>query len=101
VVASPLFSNLIFGRADATTLVVLVALSLVAVILHHFLEALFAALRKYSIVSTMHFCQSLSFAAISLTLMWFWRFSAASIVIGHRIAGPVVCRARFCGECRA
>ena len=83
VIAAPLFSNLIFGRADATTLVLLVALSLVAVILHHFLEALFAALRKYSIVSTMHFCQSLSFATISLTLMWFWRFSAASIVIGY------------------
>lgn len=86
LIAAPLFSNLIFGRADATTLVVLVALSLVAVILHHFLEALFAALRKYSIVSTMHFCQSLSFAAISLTLMWFWQFSAASIVIGYGMA---------------
>ncbi len=86
VVAAPLFSNLIFGRADATTLVVLVALSLVAVILHHFLEALFAALRKYSIVSTMHFCQSFLFATISLTLMWFWQFSAASIVIGYGMA---------------
>ncbi|HVT30348.1 MAG TPA: oligosaccharide flippase family protein, partial [Lacipirellulaceae bacterium] len=59
VIAAPLFSDLIFGRTDATSLVVLVALSLVAVILHHFLEALFAALRKYSIVSTMHFCQSI------------------------------------------
>src|SRR4051794_20765983 len=86
VVAAPLFANLIFGEPDATTLVVLVALSLVAVILHHFLEALFAALRKYSIVSTMHFCQSVLFAAISLTLMWFWSFSAASIVIGYGMA---------------
>ncbi|HEX5471114.1 MAG TPA: lipopolysaccharide biosynthesis protein [Lacipirellulaceae bacterium] len=83
VAVAPLFSDLIFGRTDATTLVVLVALSLVAVILHHFLEALFAALRKYSIVSTMHFCQSMLFAVISLTLLWFWRFSAASIVIGY------------------
>ena len=31
-------------------------------ILHHFLEALFAALRKFRIVSTMQFCQSMSFA---------------------------------------
>lgn len=80
------FSDLIFGRPDASTLVVLVALSLAAVILHHFLEALFAALRKYSIVSTMHFCQSVSFAAVSLALLWCWEFSAASIVIGYGMA---------------
>jgi O-antigen/teichoic acid export membrane protein len=80
------FSNLIFGRPDAPTLVVLVALSLAAVISHHFLEALFAALRKYSIVSTMHFCQSVSFAVISLALLWWWDFSAACIVIGYGMA---------------
>ncbi len=86
VATAPLFSTLIFGSADDTTLVVILALSLVAVILHHYLEAVFAALRKYTIVSTMHFCQSLSFAVISLTLLWFWRFSAVSIVIGYGMA---------------
>ena len=86
IAGAPLFSNVIFGTADDTTLVLLVALSLVAVILHHYLEALFAALRKYTIVSTMHFCQSMLFAIISLTLMWFWQFSAASIVIGYGAA---------------
>ena len=86
VAAAPRFSDLIFGRPDATTLVVLLAFSLVAVILHHFLEALFASLRKYSIVSTMHFCQSVSFGAISLMLLWCWRFSAESIVIGYGMA---------------
>jgi PST family polysaccharide transporter len=86
VAAAPRFSDLIFGRADATTLVVLVAISLVAVILHHYLEALFAALRKYSIVSTMHFCQSMSFAVISLALLGLWQSSAASIVIGYGMA---------------
>ena len=83
---APRFSDLIFGRPDATSIVVLLSLSLAAVILHHFLEALFAALRKFSIVSTMHFCQSMLFAVISLTLMWCWRFAAESIVIGYGAA---------------
>lgn len=80
------FSSLIFGREGAGTLVLFVALSLVAVIAHHFLEAVFSALRKFSIVSTMHFCQSISFAVISLTLMWCWQFSAASVIVGYGAA---------------
>lgn len=83
---APRFSSLIFGRNDAASLVLLVALSLVAVIAHHFMEAIFSALRKFSIVSTMHFCQSISFAVISLALLWCWRFSAASIVVGYGAA---------------
>jgi O-antigen/teichoic acid export membrane protein len=98
--AASQFSELIFGRADESTTVVLIAISLAAVILHHFLEALFAALRKFSIVSTMHFCQSLIFAAVSLSLLWWWRLSAESIVIGYGIgclasaAGALVCKGR-------
>jgi O-antigen/teichoic acid export membrane protein len=80
------FSNLIFGRDDAAFLVLLVALSLIAVIAHHFMEAVFSALRKFSIVSTMHFCQSISFAIISLALMWCWQFSAASVIAGYGAA---------------
>ena len=83
---APRFSDLVFGRPDATTLVVLLVAQLAAVILHHYLEALFAALRKFSIVSTMHFGQSLSFAVISLTLLWTWRLGAESIVIGYGAA---------------
>lgn len=86
IIAAPRFSDLIFGRADCTTLVIIVSLSMVGVILHHFLEALFSALRKFSIVSTMHFCQSISFAVISLGLMWCWRSAAESIVIGYGAA---------------
>ena len=78
--------RLVFGRPDRKTLVMLVAGSLVAVILHHFLEALFAALRKFRIVSTMQFCQSMCFAVISLSLLWWWRLSAESIVIGYGAA---------------
>ncbi len=83
---TPSFSWLVFGRPDRKSLVMLMAGSLVAVILHHFLEALFAALRKFRIVSTMQFCQSICFAVISLSLLWWWRLSAESIIIGYGAA---------------
>lgn len=86
VLAAPAFSDLIFGRPDQRALTLLLAASLVAVILHHFLEALFAALRKFPIVSTMHFCQSLGFAAISLGLLLCWRPVAGSIIIAYGVA---------------
>jgi O-antigen/teichoic acid export membrane protein len=86
LVAVPKFSQLIFGRPDQRTLVILLAVSLSAVILHHFLEALFAALRKFRIVSTMHFFQSIFFAIISLSLLWYWRSAAESVIIGYGAA---------------
>lgn len=86
VCAAPSFSQLAFGRPDRRTLIVLIAVSLLAVILHHFLEALFAALRKFRIVSTMQFCQSFLFATISLSLLWWWRVAAESIIIGYGAA---------------
>ena len=71
------FSKVIFDNWDQSKLVIVLVISLAAVILHHFLEALFSALRKFSIVSTMHFCQSISFAIISLVLICCWRSAAA------------------------
>ncbi len=84
--AAPTFSKVIFDNWNESKLVMVLAASLAAVILHHFLEALFSALRKFSIVSTMHFCQSISFAVISLALAWSWRPTAESIIIGYGAA---------------
>lgn len=86
VLAAPSFSTLVFGEPDQRALIFLMAASLAAIILHHFLEALFAGLRKYRIVSAMQFCQSMTFAAISLGLLWWWRLAAESIVIGYGAA---------------
>ncbi|MCI0333229.1 MAG: oligosaccharide flippase family protein [Planctomycetes bacterium] len=83
VVAAPQFSDLIFGQPDRPTMVLILAASLASVIFHHFLESLFAALRKFTIVSTMHFFQSMAFAALSLCLLWWWQFSAESVVVGY------------------
>jgi O-antigen/teichoic acid export membrane protein len=84
--AAPSFSTLVFGRPDRPTLTLLMAASLAAVILHHFLEAVFAGLRNFRVVSAMQFCQSLLFATISLSLMWWWKLAAESVVIGYGAA---------------
>jgi O-antigen/teichoic acid export membrane protein len=86
IAAAPRFSDIIFGQPDRASMVMLLAASLAAIILHHFLESLFAALRKFSIVSTMQFCQSMAFAAFSLGLLWWWRMAAESVVIGYGAA---------------
>jgi O-antigen/teichoic acid export membrane protein len=101
---TPSFSWLVFGRTDRKTLVMLMAGSLVSVILHHFLEALFAALRKFRIVSMMQFCQSMGFAVISLSLLWWWQLSAESIIVGYgaaclvSAAGALLWTGRSLGE---
>jgi PST family polysaccharide transporter len=82
-VEAPRFSKVIFDNWNQTALVTVLSINLAAVILHHYLEALFSAFRKFSIVSTMHFCQSISFALISLTLLCWWRTAAESIIIGY------------------
>ncbi|MEM1305117.1 MAG: lipopolysaccharide biosynthesis protein, partial [Planctomycetota bacterium] len=64
----------------------LVAGCLAVIILHHFLEAVFAGLRLFRVVSAMHFCQSMAFAAIALTLIMKWRADASSIVAGYAAA---------------
>jgi O-antigen/teichoic acid export membrane protein len=86
VLAAKQFSDLIFGRPDARGLVMLLAVSLAAVILHHYLEAVFASLRKFSIVSMMHFAQSMLFAVLSLSLLWWWRLAAECIVFSYGLA---------------
>ncbi|MEQ8846296.1 lipopolysaccharide biosynthesis protein [Botrimarina sp.] len=74
---------LVFGDASRAALAGGVVACLGLVILHHYFEAVFAGLRMYRVVSTMHFTQSVSFAVVSLALVAFWRPAAASIVIGY------------------
>lgn len=77
---------LVFGNSDRVGLMAGVIVCLAIVILHHFLEAVFAGLRMYRVVSAMHFTQSMSFALFSLSLLAFWRQATASLVIGYGAA---------------
>lgn len=79
-------AHLVFGDPTESALLVLVTAALAMVILHHFLEAVFAGLRIFRVVSFMQFVQSMLFAAISLTLLVVWRADAWSIVAGYGAA---------------
>ncbi len=83
IVAAPWFSSLVFGRPDHVVLVRLMAGCLAVVIVQHFLEALFSAFRVYRVVSVMQLVHSLSFAALGLGLLFFWRVSPLSIVLAY------------------
>lgn len=83
------FAYLVFGDSSNATLMAAVALCLGAVILHHFLEAVFAGLRLFRVVSTMHFFQSMAFAALALTLVATWRADALSVVVAYAAASAL------------
>lgn len=87
------FAYVVFGSQQQQTLLLLVAATLAAVILHHFLEAVFAGLRLFRVVSAMHFAQSMMFAALSLTLLTVWRRDEWSVVAGYGLA----CLLSACG----
>ncbi|HMO85534.1 MAG TPA: oligosaccharide flippase family protein, partial [Lacipirellulaceae bacterium] len=82
---APQVARLLFGQPEMAGLVRGIGLCLAAVILHHTLTALLAALRLYRIVSAMNFAQSMLFAGISLGLMW-TAPTVANIVIGYCVA---------------
>lgn len=79
-------ATLVFGSADRAGLAAGMTVCLGIVILHHFLEAVFAGLRMFRVVSAMHFTQSMAFAAISLSLLAGWRPTVASLVVGYGAA---------------
>lgn len=79
----PLMSKVVFGDASSTQLATIVVGGLGIVVAHHFLEAIFAGLRLFRVVSSMHFVQSMAFAAISLSLVVWYHPTAASLVIGY------------------
>ncbi|MEM8864094.1 MAG: lipopolysaccharide biosynthesis protein [Planctomycetota bacterium] len=82
-------ANLVFGDASQGPLVVLTVSCLAVVILHHFLEAVFAGLKLFRIVSAMHFCQSMFFAGSALALVACWRPDAGSVIVGYAIGCAV------------
>jgi O-antigen/teichoic acid export membrane protein len=85
---APELSQLMFGRAEETSLVRGIGLCLGTVIMQNTLTSLLAALRLYRIVTALNFVQSLLFAMLSLGMLWS-RPSIASIVWGYAIASLV------------
>lgn len=86
VVGRHQFAYLVFGDPAQQGLLLLLTTVLATVILHHFLEAVFAGMRVFRVVSAMQFIQSMLFAAVSLSLLAYWRADAWSIVAGYGLA---------------
>ncbi len=80
------FSWLVFGTEDQSTTIVYLAICVAIIILHNHLTALFIAVRRYRIVTTLQFFQSLGFAIVSLGLMMIWPAVCASVIIGYTVA---------------
>ncbi|MGI9456556.1 MAG: lipopolysaccharide biosynthesis protein [Aeoliella sp.] len=79
-------AHLVFGDPAESLLLAVATVTLAMVILHHFLEAVFAGLRLFRVVSFMQFAQSMLFAVTSLMLLALWRADAWSIVVGYGAA---------------
>ena len=79
-------AHLVFGDASQANLALAMLACLAMVILLHFLEAVFAGLRMFRVVSAMHFSQSLGFATIALSLVAGWRPTALSVIAGYGFA---------------
>lgn len=92
------FAYLVFGDSTQTALLALMAAVLATVVLHHFLEAVFAGLRVFRVVSAMHFAQSMLFAGLSLTLLCIWRQDEWSIVAGYGSACVISVAGCFSGR---
>lgn len=77
------FAQLLFGRSDCAGLVLLLAVSLVAVCAFNFLTELFNGLRQYRVVTGLQFWNSLLFAVLGIGLLIGWQATAASVVIAY------------------
>ncbi len=80
------FSRLVFGTPDGADLIVMMALSLLAVIAFNFLTESLTALRNIRLLSLMQLFNSLAFAAIGILLLFTWQQAAASVVVAYGIA---------------
>jgi O-antigen/teichoic acid export membrane protein len=80
------FSALVFGSRDFEDLMFVLSLVLATVIAHNTCTSLFTALRMYRVVSILQFINTMSFAAVSLGLLYYWRTDAMSVVAAYGIS---------------
>jgi PST family polysaccharide transporter len=73
----------IFGRTDRADLVLLVAVSLIAVAACNYTTDLFAALRRFRVVAALQFAQAVSFTVLGLALAVGWASSTAAVLLAY------------------
>ena len=79
-------SLLIYGTADHTGMVVLLAVSLLAVIAYNYLTEMLTALRMVRVASVVQLVNTVLFALLSVALVFGWRCDAAAIVVAYAVA---------------
>jgi polysaccharide transporter, PST family len=77
------FSQLIFGSADQTHLVALMAGTLWIVVSTHYFLELLTALRNVRFLAMVQFANSLAFAVLGALLLFGWARDAGSVVLAY------------------
>jgi polysaccharide transporter, PST family len=83
VAARRWFSLLIFGSEQQTTLIVAIAVSLLAIVAYNFFIELFTGLRNIRLVSSLQLLNSVAFAALGAALLFGWHCTAESVVVSY------------------
>jgi O-antigen/teichoic acid export membrane protein len=76
-------SVLIFGAADREKLVLLLAVCLLAIVAYNYSLSLFTALRTVRLASAMEFVNGVSFAALGVILLMYWRCDASAVILAY------------------
>ncbi len=77
------FSVLVFGSDDQANTIALAAGCLITVIAYNFLVELFTALRNIRLVSATQLVNSVTFAALGVTLLLAWECTATSVLVAY------------------
>ena len=77
------FSELIFGSAAQTNLVLLLAAALIAVGAYNYFISLMTAPRKVRLAAAMEFINGVLFAGLGIALLLAWRCDSSSVVIAY------------------
>ena len=80
------FSSLIFGLATETRLTALIAICLFVTILTHYVIELLNGLRRAKVLAMVHLSTSVIFAVAGVGLLYAWKDTAESVVLGNTIA---------------
>ena len=86
----PQFSELIYGAADQTGMILLLGVSLLAVIAYNYLTEMLTALRMVRVASVVQLFNAMVFALLSVGLVFGWRCDAAAIVAAYALSGVLL-----------
>ena len=86
LVAAPWFARLFFGDEKLVTLTLVWAGTLGIVVVYNFFTELFMALRQSRLTAMMQFVNGLTFASVSLLLIFLWKPSAQMVLLGFAAA---------------